>query len=83
MIALLAETVSYRLFLDPLPIWIRPWLWPLLLLPLCLAVAIVYKCVRCRRASEVPREATQLFIEIVLGMILTAAALAGLAAMMD
>jgi hypothetical protein len=80
---ILATTVSYRPFLDPLPIWVRPWLWPLLLLPLCLAVAIVYKCVRCRRTSEVPREATQLFIEIVLGMILTAAALAGLAALMD
>ena len=83
MLNLAAISVSYRIFLDPLPIWVRPWLWPLLLLPLCLAVAVVYKCVRCRTASEVPREATQLFIEIVLGMILTAAALAGLAALMD
>ena len=33
--------------------------------------------------NQVPREAMGLFITIVLGMILTAAALAGLAAIMD
>jgi hypothetical protein len=76
-------TLAYTPFFDPLPIWAKPWFWPLLLLPLCLAVAVVYKCVRCREMSSVPREATGLFITIVLGMILTAAALAGLAAIMD
>jgi hypothetical protein len=75
--------LAYTPFFDPLPIWAKPWFWPLLLLPLCLAVAVVYKCVRCREMSSVPREATGLFITIVLGMILTAAALAGLAAIMD
>ena len=76
-------TLAYTPFFDPLPIWAKPWFWPLLLLPLCLAVAVVYKCVRCREMSSVPREATGLFITIVLGMILTAAALAGLVAIMD
>jgi len=75
--------LAYTLFLDPLPIWAKSWYWPLLLLPLCLAVAIVYKGVRCRDVSRIPREATELFITIVAGMILTAAALAGLAALMD
>jgi len=74
--------LSYVIFLDPLPIWARPWIWPLLLLPLCLAVAVVYKCVRCHRPSQVPREAAVLFVTIVVWMILMAAALAGLAAIM-
>jgi hypothetical protein len=80
---LMLTILAYTPFFDPLPIWAKPWFWPLLLLPLCLAVAVVYKCVRCREMSSVPREATGLFITIVLGMILTAAALAGLAAIMD
>jgi hypothetical protein len=75
--------VHYVPFVYPLPIWGEFWYWSLLLLPLCLAVAIVYKGVRCSRMSHVPREATGLFITIVLGMVLTAAALAGLAALMD
>ena len=74
--------LSYAIFFDPLPIWVKPWFWPLLLLPLCLAVAVVYKCVRCNDMDSVPREATGLFITIVLGMAVTAAALAGLAALM-
>jgi hypothetical protein len=76
------SSLSYVVFFDPLPIWVKPWFWPLLLLPLCLAVAVVYKSVRCRQTSQVPREATVLFVTIVLGMILAAAALAGLAAIM-
>jgi hypothetical protein len=75
--------LSYAMFFDPLPIWVKPWFWPLLLLPLCLAVAVVYKCVRCDRMESVPREATVLFITIVLGMAVTAAALAGFAAFVD
>jgi hypothetical protein len=75
--------ISFIPFIYPLPIWTNPWIWPLLLLPLCLAVAVVYKSVRCSTVSRVPREATGLFITIILGMILTAAALAGLAAMLD
>jgi len=80
---LMFTALAYTPFFDPLPIWARPWIWPLLLLPLCLGVAVVYKCVRCRDMSSVPREATGLFITIVVGMVVTAAALAGLAAIMD
>ncbi len=74
--------MAYVMFFDPLPIWVKWWFWSLLVLPLCLAVAVVYKSVRCREMSQVPREATLLFVTIVVGMILTAAALAGLAAIM-
>ena len=80
---LMLSALAYMPFFDPFPIWARPWIWPLLLLPLCLGVAVVYKCVRCRDMSSVPREATGLFITIVVGMVVTAAALAGLAAIMD
>jgi hypothetical protein len=80
MIALLAD---YRPFLDPLPIGRHPYLWPLLILPLCAAVAVVYKCIRCRRMSRVPREALGLFITIVLGMVCAALALAGVARWME
>jgi hypothetical protein len=80
---MIASTVlAYLPFFDPLPIWLKTWYWPLLLLPLCLAVSVVYKCVRCRTMDEVPREATGLFITIVVGMALTAAALAALTAIM-
>ncbi|MGD0542054.1 MAG: hypothetical protein ABSB33_11090 [Tepidisphaeraceae bacterium] len=74
---------GYIPFIYPLPIWANFWIWPLLLLPLCLAVSVVYKAVRCGSVSRIPREATELFIMIVLGMIVTAAALDGLAALLD
>jgi hypothetical protein len=74
---------DYAPFLDPLPIWSNPWYWPLLLLPLSAAVAVVYKSIRCKDMSQVPREAAGLFILIVLGMVLTAGALAGFAKFME
>ena len=49
-----AMTLAYTMFFDPLPIWVKPWFWPLLLLPLCLAVAVVYKCVRAERRPASP-----------------------------
>jgi hypothetical protein len=79
----IAAFPAYTPFLYPLPIWDRNWLWALLLLPLCAAVAVVYKSIRCTRMSRVPREALVLFITVVLGMLLAAGALAGLAALME
>jgi len=70
-------------FHGSLPIWARPWIWPLLLLPLCAAVSVVYKCIRCKTMSRVPIESTVLFITIILGMAFTGGALAGLAALMQ
>jgi hypothetical protein len=75
--------LAYTPFLDPLPIWTHTWGWAVLLVPLCLAVAVVYKSIRCRDMRLVPRQAAVLFITIVLGMILTAGALAGLASLLD
>ena len=39
-----------------------------LLLPLCLAIAIVYKTTRCERLRDVPVAALTLWITIVVGM---------------
>lgn len=75
--------LAYRPFLDPLPIWTWTWFWPLLLLPLCAATSVVYKSIRCKRMNVVARESAVLFISIVVGMILCAGALAGLAMYMS
>jgi hypothetical protein len=75
--------LAYDPFLDPLPIWVRPWIWPLLLLPLSAAVAVVYKSIRCRSMSTVARESFTLFVTIIAGMVLAAAALSGLAKFME
>lgn len=74
--------LAYTPFIDPLPIWVVPWFWPLLLLPLCLIVAVVYKTIRCTKVSHIPRGASELFVVIVGGMALAAGALALLAAWM-
>jgi len=71
------EWVPFKL---PAPIWDY---WYLLLLPLCLAVAIVYKSIRCFSMKQVPREALILFIFILVVMVLTAGALAGLVEVLE
>lgn len=40
----------------------------LLMLPLCLSTAIVYKTTRCRRLQDVPKAALALWVTIVAGM---------------
>jgi hypothetical protein len=52
--------------------------WYLLMLPLCLAVAIVYKSIRCYTMGAVPREAAITFLWIVGGIVLAGLFLAGL-----
>jgi len=74
--------LAYTPFIDPLPIWIAPWFWPLLLLPLSLFVAMVYKTIKCTELSHIPRQAAEMFVVIVGGMALAAGALALLAAWM-
>ena len=69
---LLAQSTGYRPFLDPLPVWPN-YIWPWLVVPLCAAVSIVYKSIRCRSMNKVPREALGLCVIILLG--LTAAAI--------
>jgi hypothetical protein len=39
-----------------------------LMLPLCLAIAVIYKATRCERMRDVPASAFILWITIVVGM---------------
>lgn len=76
MIALLLaarEAYTYVPFVKPLPPgWTH---WYLMLLPLCLGIAIVYKSMRCQSMRRVPREAPVLFVFIVAVMMAAAGAL--------
>ncbi|MBC7785396.1 MAG: hypothetical protein H7144_16305 [Burkholderiales bacterium] len=65
MIDLLAE-YNYRPFLTPLPVWDY---WVLLLIPLCAGIAIVYKTIKCRYVSQVPKEALILTLFILAAMV--------------
>jgi hypothetical protein len=58
---------QYVPFLKPLPAW-GDHVWPWLLLPLCLGVAVVYKSLKCQSMRQVPREALVLTIWILAGM---------------
>jgi hypothetical protein len=58
-----------------LPVWDNTC-WPWLLLPLCVAVSLVYKSIRCRTMKEVPRETLSITITIIVGMAAAALVLA-------
>lgn len=68
----LSQVLAYRPFLDPLPVW-DYWVW--LLLPLSLAISVVYKSVRADSMRRVPAEAIRLTIWIVAAMGAAAVAL--------
>ena len=53
------------LFTQPMPVWDYWWL---LLLPLCLGVAIVYKAIRLEDMRHLPKAALVTFTWIILGM---------------
>ncbi len=72
--------LAYTPFLSPLPIWDY---WPALLFPLCAIVAVVYKSIKCGTMNQVPREATALFIWILIGMAAAAAVLTGIVKLMQ
>jgi hypothetical protein len=61
-------------FVYPLPIWDQ---WPWLMLPLVAGVSIVYKAIKCHSIKSVPREATVIFVWILVVMVLAGGALAG------
>ena len=79
LLHLLAEW-QYQPFKKPAPLWEY---WYLLLLPLCLAITIVYKSVRCESMRRVPREALVLFAVIIVVMVASAGALAAIVELMD
>lgn len=60
------------LLVRPLPVWDYWWL---LLLPLCAAIAIVYKSIKCQSMHQVPREATSITLWILAGMVIAASVL--------
>jgi ABC-type multidrug transport system permease subunit len=64
--------LGYVPFVHPLPVW--DW-WMLLLIPLTVGVSVAYKAIKCRHMSQVPREATQIAVLILLGMLAAAAVL--------
>ena len=72
-LALLAAALpAYRPFMQPLPVW-DYWVW--LLLPLSLAISVVYKSVRIDSMRRVPLEALRLAVWIVTVMAAAAVAL--------
>ena len=68
---------EYRLFLTPLPVWNY---WYLLMLPLCMGVAIVYKALRIDTAGRLWREAAVIWLWILASMAAGAAILWALVA---
>lgn len=61
------------LFYHPLPLSFSTYLW--LLVPLCAAVAIVYKAVRVRDVRTLPREVGVLIVYMVAGLAILCALL--------
>ena len=77
----LAHLLAYRPLMDPLPyVWDY---WPWLLLPLCVAVAVVYKSIKCRSMKQVPREAAVITVWILAGLGAAALVLWALVALID
>ncbi len=50
------------------PVTLEGWQRLLLLVPLCLAISIVYKTIRCERLADVPVASALLCVTIVCGM---------------
>lgn len=71
---------QYQPFKKPAPVWDY---WYLLLLPLCLAISIVYKSVRCESMRRVPRDALVLFAFIIVVMVASAGALAAVVQLLE
>lgn len=64
--------LAYWPMRDPIPV---DRFWLLLLLPLVLAISVVYKTIKIDDLSKLPRQAATLAVQIVAFMILAAAVL--------
>ena len=71
---------AYTPFLQPLPAWDQWYVW---LVPLCLAVSIVYKSIRVRSMRHVPAEALKATGWILFGLAAAAAVLAILVTVLE
>jgi hypothetical protein len=70
--ALVLPLLAYKPFLQPLPL---DTYWLVLLMPLVLAIAIVYKTIKLDDLAQMPKQAIFLAGQIIAFMILAAAAL--------
>lgn len=52
------------------PVSLARWQQMLMLLPLCLAVSVVYKTTKCERVRDIPWAALVSWVTIVIGMYL-------------
>lgn len=71
-LALPSMLLAWRPFLDPLPLH-GHWMW--LLLPLVVAMAIVYKAIRVDDLSHLPRQVAVLVGQILIVLAALAAVL--------
>jgi hypothetical protein len=67
--------LAYIPFVQPLPAYSH-WIQIAWAVPICAALSLVYKSIRCAHMRQVPREATVIFVTIIGGMVLAAAGLA-------
>jgi len=66
--------LAWTPFVNPLPVWHQSR-WPLLIVPLCAGVSVVYKSIKCASMKTVAREATVITLWIILAMAAAAIAL--------
>jgi hypothetical protein len=62
--------LAYTPFLDPLPL---DGQWLLLLIPLAIAIALVYKTIKLPHLVQLPRQTAVLAAQILVFMVLAAA----------
>jgi len=65
--ACLALILAWTPFIDPLPLW-PDSRWPWLIIPLCIAVSVVWKSIKCASMRTVPREAAAIAFWIPAAM---------------
>ncbi|MCX5661869.1 MAG: hypothetical protein NTW19_19500 [Planctomycetota bacterium] len=65
-------TLGYRPFLDPLPL---ETYWLLLMPPMAIAIALVYKTIKLDSLEQLPRQAALLAVQIVAFMAMAAVGL--------
>lgn len=65
--------VLATLFLNPMPL--GRWQSIILLLPLCLAISVVYKTIKCENIREIPLASVVSWVTIVVGMYVVGVAL--------
>ena len=65
-------TMGYRLFHAPLPL---DDYWLLLVLPMVVAISVVYKAIKLEDLSQLPHQAALLVVQIIFFLVLAASGL--------